>query len=605
MANTAEQDLLAERLGKLPKDSLERIEGALYGLKGAKRPAGSMTIYEVAEAALGVEGESSAIGFASELIGNELAVHLEAHQEKQPKALEAHAATRHTGGSMPKTRAAVHAVASVITMAKRYHEAASENGTAASYGKTVLWAVVVSKFKKQLQEDLQLDRAEAKTKKGIDLLREHELYMKYKELRGKYPAAKEDLEKAAEEWVMGKIELAAGDTKRVEWYRKMLAELSPDALGRNAGRLMEIHVSAYRKELSTGEKVGEDFELTLQHINKVLMVAKNKSPELFASTKVQSELSGAAKELLLKSLGKMVKGGHYVRAHSWLGVLREFRVGYAGFAQSELDGAKETVLAAIFEKIKKLPAWNEKCQTGKEAMEKIEAGDYERRNEEYRRILREKWLEEEEKKLKVEAAEAKWNMDKFRSYAQDGFLRWAVDEAREIERKYPRYFKKNREVFEDGLGPLFIAELGKALDRERDPFSMLFTFSVGETYSAKNIMEVIGGWAPKYRQQAERMVQEAERSRAARGGRGSGAGFGGGYQAQPPIRRPRRDYYDVLGVGRGSSHDQIKKAYRKIAMATHPDRNPGNKEAEEKFKEAAEAYEVLGDPKKRKRYDQG
>jgi len=66
----------------------------------------------------------------------------------------------------------------------------------------------------------------------------------------------------------------------------------------------------------------------------------------------------------------------------------------------------------------------------------------------------------------------------------------------------------------------------------------------------------------------------------------------------------RRDYYEVLGVERGASEDEIKKAYRKIAFQHHPDRNPGNKEAEQKFKEATEAYEVLRDAQKRARYDQ-
>ena len=66
----------------------------------------------------------------------------------------------------------------------------------------------------------------------------------------------------------------------------------------------------------------------------------------------------------------------------------------------------------------------------------------------------------------------------------------------------------------------------------------------------------------------------------------------------------KRDYYEVLGVSKSASEDEIKKAYRKIAIKYHPDRNPGDKEAEEKFKEAAEAYDVLHDPKKRQNYDQ-
>ena len=66
----------------------------------------------------------------------------------------------------------------------------------------------------------------------------------------------------------------------------------------------------------------------------------------------------------------------------------------------------------------------------------------------------------------------------------------------------------------------------------------------------------------------------------------------------------KRDYYEVLGVQKSATEDEIKKAYRKIAIKYHPDRNPGDKEAEEKFKEAAEAYEVLSNPEKRQRYDQ-
>ncbi|MFN7728802.1 MAG: DnaJ domain-containing protein, partial [Bdellovibrio sp.] len=67
---------------------------------------------------------------------------------------------------------------------------------------------------------------------------------------------------------------------------------------------------------------------------------------------------------------------------------------------------------------------------------------------------------------------------------------------------------------------------------------------------------------------------------------------------------PKKDYYSVLGVTRAAPADEIKKAYRKLAMKFHPDKNPGDKKAEEKFKELSEAYEVLSDQKRRDMYDQ-
>ena len=66
----------------------------------------------------------------------------------------------------------------------------------------------------------------------------------------------------------------------------------------------------------------------------------------------------------------------------------------------------------------------------------------------------------------------------------------------------------------------------------------------------------------------------------------------------------KRDYYEVLGVSRDASQGEIKKAYRKMAMENHPDRNPGDSGAEERFKEASEAYSVLGNEEKKQLYDQ-
>jgi molecular chaperone DnaJ len=66
----------------------------------------------------------------------------------------------------------------------------------------------------------------------------------------------------------------------------------------------------------------------------------------------------------------------------------------------------------------------------------------------------------------------------------------------------------------------------------------------------------------------------------------------------------KRDFYEILGISKNASDDEIKKAYRKQAIKYHPDKNPDDKSAEDKFKEAAEAYEVLSDANKRQRYDQ-
>ncbi|MBV9681489.1 MAG: J domain-containing protein, partial [Solirubrobacterales bacterium] len=67
----------------------------------------------------------------------------------------------------------------------------------------------------------------------------------------------------------------------------------------------------------------------------------------------------------------------------------------------------------------------------------------------------------------------------------------------------------------------------------------------------------------------------------------------------------RPDYYKILGVGKNASDEEIKKSYRKLARQYHPDRNPGDKKAEERFKEISQAHDVLSDPEKRKAYDRG
>jgi DnaJ-class molecular chaperone with C-terminal Zn finger domain len=67
--------------------------------------------------------------------------------------------------------------------------------------------------------------------------------------------------------------------------------------------------------------------------------------------------------------------------------------------------------------------------------------------------------------------------------------------------------------------------------------------------------------------------------------------------------KEKRDYYEVLGVNKNATNEELKKAYRQLALKYHPDRNPDDKNAEEKFKEAAEAYEILSNPDKRARYD--
>ena len=70
------------------------------------------------------------------------------------------------------------------------------------------------------------------------------------------------------------------------------------------------------------------------------------------------------------------------------------------------------------------------------------------------------------------------------------------------------------------------------------------------------------------------------------------------------VLKMKKDYYEILGVSKNATAAEIKKAYRKKALEYHPDKNPGDKEAEEKFKEAAQAYEILSDEQKRAQYDQ-
>ena len=70
------------------------------------------------------------------------------------------------------------------------------------------------------------------------------------------------------------------------------------------------------------------------------------------------------------------------------------------------------------------------------------------------------------------------------------------------------------------------------------------------------------------------------------------------------MAQQRKDHYETLGVGRDASQDDVRKAYRKLARKYHPDLNPGDKSAEERFKKVQEAYDVLSDPKKKTMYDQ-